>query len=104
MRLCLPSTGTLGCVVWPGAGITCSQGVPPDFYPPHMNVGLTGLLLLPLHETPCPLSQLCVSTPPIHLDEYGFKSLVVTLPYSLVFWQFWVFFVLRLVVIILVVA
>ena len=31
-------TGTQGCVVWPGAGIACSPGVPPSFYLPHMNV------------------------------------------------------------------
>ena len=39
-------------------------------------------------------------TPPTHLDECGFsKSLVVRLPYISIFWQSWVFFVLRLVVI-----
>ena len=46
----LPGAGTLGCTVWPGAGITCSQGIPPEFYPPHMNVGLSILLRpSPLH-------------------------------------------------------
>ena len=40
MGLYLPSTGTLGYAVWPGAGIICSQGVPPDFYPPHVTVGV----------------------------------------------------------------
>ena len=34
-----PSTGTLGSVVWLGAGITPSPGVPPSFYPPPVNVG-----------------------------------------------------------------
>ena len=39
------------------------------------------------------------STPPTHLDEYFFfKSLVVGLSYSSIFWQFWLYFVLRLVV------
>ena len=64
-------------------------GVPPDFYPPHVNVGLPVLLaaaLLPLpkpchHHTMSSLPQLSISTPPTHLDEYGFfKSLVVKLP------------------------
>ena len=31
--------GTLGCAIWPGAEIAPSPSVPPDFYPPHMNVG-----------------------------------------------------------------
>ena len=40
-----------------------------------------------------------------HLDEYFlFKSLVVGLPYSSIFWQFWLYFVLRLVVILLMVV
>ena len=34
-----PSAGTLGCVVWPEARIARSPGIPPDFYPPHINVG-----------------------------------------------------------------
>ena len=42
-----PGAGTLGCVVWPGAVITHSQGVPPHFHPPHMNVG-TPILPPPL--------------------------------------------------------
>ena len=36
----LPSSGTLGCVVWSGAGNDHSQGIPPDFYPPHVNIEL----------------------------------------------------------------
>ena len=36
------------------------------------------------------------STPPTHLDECGFfKSLVIGLSYSSIFWQFWFLFVLR---------
>ena len=57
-----PGTGTLGCVVWPGAGICLSEGIHPNLYPPHVNVGL--LILLPprflshrvsmsLHLSPC---------------------------------------------------
>ena len=38
MGVYLPGAGTLGCVVWAGAGIACCQGIPPDFYPPYVNV------------------------------------------------------------------
>ena len=59
-----PGVGTLGCMIWPGAGITGSQGVPPDIYPP-------GLPILPLppplHATPCLLASLPISTSlPLH--------------------------------------
>ena len=85
MGIYLPGTETLGCVVWPGAGIACSQGVPPNFYPPYMNVGL----LMPIP----PLPPFCITllsphlfAPPTYLDECGFfKSLVVKLPYSSIF-------------------
>ena len=53
------------------------------------------LLSMPpcLHASP---SCLCVSAPPTHLDECViFKSLAVGLPYSSIFWQFWVLLVLR---------
>ena len=79
---------------------------PSWFYPLHVNMRLpvplattTTALLLPQ----CILSPwLPISAPSAHLDEYGFfKSLVVRYPYSLTFWQFWVFFVLRLVVVFL---
>ena len=44
----------------------------------------------------CLSTHLCNSTPPTHLHECGFfKSLVVVLPYSSIFWWFWVLFVLR---------
>ena len=56
MGVYLPGAGTLGCAVCPGAGIAHSQGVPPDFYLPHVNVGLPlpplPLLLCPPHLFP----------------------------------------------------
>ena len=63
MSLYLPGAGTLGCAVWPGAGITHSQGIPPDFYLPYMNVGLPVLIPLllqppPLHVIPHLLASL----------------------------------------------
>ena len=47
MWIYIPGAGALGCAVWPGAGITPSQGIPPDFYPPHVNVGLSLPIPLP---------------------------------------------------------
>ena len=45
-----------------------------------------------------------ISAPPTVLDEcFFFKSLVVRLSYSLVFWQFWLVFVFKFVVLLLVV-
>ena len=45
-----------------------------------------------------------ISTPPFDLDEcFFFKSLVVKFPYSSIFWQFWLFFVFKFVVVLLVV-
>ena len=42
-------------------------------------------------------AQLPVSAPPTGLDEcFFFISLVVGLPYNLIFYQFWLFFVLKL--------
>ena len=60
------------------------------------------LLCQPL---PCPESsppQLPVSAPPTGLGEcFFFNSLVVGLPYSSIFWQFWLFFVFKFVVVLL---
>ena len=52
------------------------------------------------HESPP--TQLPVSAPPTSLDEcFFFNSLVVGLPYSLIFWQFWLFFAFIFVVLLL---
>ena len=78
----ITSTGILGFRVWPGAGIIYSQGIPPDFYLPFMNVGPS----IPLAAAWPPCSSL-----PTHWDEYGFfNSSVVELSHSSIFWQFWV--------------
>ena len=50
------------------------------------------------------LPQLPISAPPTSLDECFFNSLVVRLPYSSIFWQFWLFFVFKLVVALLLVV
>ena len=50
-------------------------------------------------------TRLPVSAPPTSLDEcFFFNSLVVRLPCSLIFWQFWLFSVFKLVVILLLVV
>ena len=53
-----------------------------------------------LQTPPCRescLPRLPISTPPTGLDEcFFFISLVVILPYSLIFYQFWLFFVFKL--------
>ena len=61
----------------------------------------------PLHQPPpcfeSSLHQLPASTPPTDLDGcFFFNSLVVRLPYSSIFWQFWLFFVFRFVVLLIV--
>ena len=57
---------------------------------------------------PCHASSppwLPVSAPPTSLDEYFFfNSTVVELLYSLIFWQFWLFFVFKSVVVLLLVV
>ena len=61
--------------------------------PPHWlgPPAATVLQLLPCCASSLP--QLPISTPPASLDEcFFFNSLVVGLPYSLIFWQFWLFF------------
>ena len=48
------------------------------------------------------LPRLPVLSPPTDLDEcFFFNSLVVRLPYSSVFWQLWLFFVFKFVVVLL---
>ena len=101
-----PCAGALGCKV-------CFAT--PPFLPVYLcaNVGLRGLLAAALpalvhnppphwvHQwPPCRESsppQLPVSAPPTGLDEcFFFISLVVGLPYSLIFCQFWLILFLNL--------
>ena len=64
VRLYLPDAGTLGCGIWAGAGIACSRGIPPDFYPPHVKVGPPILpLLMPLCAALHLLGPGCLSPP-----------------------------------------
>ena len=86
------------------------------FVPPSLSAGKCGtahsvstcLLGLVFHLLPCQkssLPQLPISTlMPTGLDEcFFFNSLVFRLPYSSIFWQFWLFFVFKFVVVLLLV-
>ena len=91
-------------------GLLFFSAVPPGLS--GVNVGLHGLLAVTLptlfipqsaslwvqphcHESRQP--QLPISAPPTSLDEcFFFISLVVGLPYSWIFCQFWLFFVFKL--------
>ena len=67
---------------------------------PHTNVGMPG----PPAPRFCMSSPpwLPISAPPTSLDEcLFFNSLVVRLPYSLISWQFWLFFIFKFVVFLL---
>ena len=103
----LPRAGALGCVV---------PFAPPPFLLIYLcaNVGLRGLLAVtplarlsyspprlcvppPCCESSHPLARLLPSAPPTGLDEcFFFISFVIGLPYSLIFCQFWLFFVFKL--------
>ena len=84
----------------------------------HWNPGLRGLSHSPVVH-PCLSARKCgtaQSSPAAatlpqassllpSLDEcFFFNSLVVGLPYSLIFWQFWLFFVFKFVVVLLLVV
>ena len=76
-----------------GLGSCAPEVSLPHFYPQPVCVGPPVLCLcMSLHlRTSLPLSA-----PPTCLDGCGFfNSLIVGLPYSLIFWQFWVIFVLE---------
>ena len=90
-----PYTGTLGCKV-------C---LAPELFLLVYLHGNVGLPSLPAGALPQVLSaQLPISAPPTGQDEcFFFNSLVVGLPHSLIFCQFWLFFVFKFVVHLLVV-
>ena len=97
--------GTLGCMVCLAPQFILTVYV-------HANVGrpsppATTLPTLFLQPLPCWESsppQLPISTLPTGLCECIFNSLVVRLPYSLIFWQFWLFFVFKFVVVLLLIV
>ena len=98
MGIYLPCARTLDCAVWFGAGIACSQGIRPWFLSTTCKCknALSVAVASSSHTTsPCLSADLHISVHPTYLDECGFfKSLVVRLPYSSIFWWFRVLFVL----------
>ena len=71
--------------------------------PPTASLPLVLLQPAPCHESSPP--WLPISTPPTSMDEYFFfNSLAVGCPYSLIFWQFWLYFVFKFVVVLLLVV
>ena len=68
----------------------------------HMNEGPPVPLATTLLGLPAPALPQVISSPPNGLDEcFFFNSLVVGLPNSLIFCQFWLFFVFKFVVVLL---
>ena len=64
---------------------------------PHANVALPSLPATAYPGPPATALLGVLSTPPTRLDEcFFFKSLAVGLPYSSIFWQFWLFSVFNL--------
>ena len=91
LEVLFPQTGTLGCTV-------C---FPPQCSSQYICTQMWDCplrQLLPCHPSSPPLLPL--STPSASLNEcFFFNSLVVRLPYSLIYWQFELFFVFKFVVI-----
>ena len=99
-----PCTGTLGAVcLAPQVFLPVYRQAnvgPPS--PPAAASPTQVLELLPCPESSMP--WLPISAPPTGIDEcFFFNSLVVKLPYSLIFCQFWLFFVFKFVVVLLLV-
>ena len=80
LRFYFPVTRTLGCIVCLAAQFFLQAY-------PHVDVVLPGL---PAATLPCVLSASAAHLHPCyHLDECFFNPLVVGLPYSSIFCQFW---------------
>ena len=97
MGIYLSVAGILGCVAWVW---DCSlPRTPSQFLSSTQECGIThSTTTASPHHTASPhlSAHLHISTYPTHLDECGFfKSLVVRLSYSSIFWWFWVLFVLK---------
>ena len=87
-----PRAGALGCVVCVAPQLLLHTNVGPPGLPASALPGPPAVALTRVLST-----QLPVSAPPTSLGECGFFiSLVVGLPYSLIFCQFWLFFVFKL--------
>ena len=93
-----PHTGTLGFAICLAPQLFLPVYLHTNVGPPTLPVtALPALVFQPLSRVP--------STPPSDLDEcFFFYSLVVRFPYSSIFWQLWLFFVFKFVVVLLLVV
>ena len=87
-------------------GLSCSPVVPPSLSTYKCWTAycycLADMVLQPPPWHVSSLSQLPISTFPTSLNEFFFfNSLVVIIPYSSIFWPFWLFFVYKFVVVLL---
>ena len=99
-----PCAGTLGRVIY----------LTPKLFLliyPHTNAGPPTLPAASLPSPPATTLLYVLSipaarlTPPTSLDEcFFFNSLVVGLPYSSILWQFWLFFVFKFVIVLILVV
>ena len=83
--------GILGCMVCLApplfSWLICMQMRDFPVRQPHLTCPIHQPLSCSMYSLP----QLLVSAPPTSQDECFFNSLVFRLPYSLIFWQFWLF-------------
>ena len=95
-----PHSGILGCVVCLNPQLFLLVYLQANVEPPALPATTLPTLvhrLASCHEFFPP--QLPTSAPPTSLDEcFFFNSLDVGLPYSSIFWQFWLCFVFKFVV------
>ena len=98
-----PCAGALGCVVCLTSQLFLLVYLPMNVGPPALPA--TILSYSPAATLPQILSaQLPISTPSTSTNGcFYFNSLIVRLPYSLIFRQFWLFFVFKFVVVLLLV-
>ena len=91
-------------------GLSHSLVVPPGLFPSECGTSRSASCChtcpvcqpLPCHASSPP--WLPISAPPTSLDQcFFFNSLVVGLQYSLIFWQFWLFFIFKFIVILVLV-
>ena len=80
MGIYFSHAGTLGCAICPRAAMALFQGIPPNFYPPYVNVGSSVLPLpLPLHVTAfLHTSPLVSATPPLLPVWMNVASLILS--------------------------
>ena len=99
-----PCAGTLGCAVCLIPQLFLLVYLHTEVEPPTLPAAALPALVLQLPQQVLS-TRIPISAPPTSLCEcFFFNSLVVRLPYSSIFCQFWLFFVFKFVVVLLVVG